>query len=169
MALRRSAYSSPRSLVSVLSMIRCRSSLRVESSSSFRHSSICVAMSDDFGSCCSGATPRRAASTLHTRVAARSAVCARRLEFGVQYQDVEFVKLVDDFFALIGHGFPIYMDTMSNIDSLAQDQPEKRLHAGIRKKQMPRPSWSGHLIVHHHNNYLVTAFFSREPAEIRTP
>ncbi|EEB20769.1 hypothetical protein BIFCAT_01853 [Bifidobacterium catenulatum DSM 16992 = JCM 1194 = LMG 11043] len=29
------------------------------------------------------------------------------------------------------------MDTMSNIDSLAQDQPEKRLHAGIRKTDAP--------------------------------
>ena len=37
---------------------------------------------------------------------AKCGLCARRLEFGVQYQDVEFVKLVDDFFALVGHEIP---------------------------------------------------------------
>ena len=77
MALRRSTTSSSRILVSVLSMMRCRSSLRVERSSVLRQSSMCVAVSWLLGSCCSGGTPRRAASTLHTRVAARSAVCVR--------------------------------------------------------------------------------------------
>lgn len=37
---------------------------------------------------------------------AKCGLCARRLEFGVQYQDVEFVKLVDDFFSLVGHEIP---------------------------------------------------------------
>lgn len=37
---------------------------------------------------------------------AKRGLCARRLEFGVQYQDVEFVKLVDDFFSLVGHEIP---------------------------------------------------------------
>lgn len=38
---------------------------------------------------------------------AKHSLCARRLELGVQYQDVEFVQLVDDFFfALVGHEIP---------------------------------------------------------------